>query len=118
LNYQATLHCHHAVWKLKTEGKKKQNRIYFHIQRNPAFFCSMQTQKKTQNSDFDCTCRNKHNPTRHANMALITITINTRTVKASTVAQIETLSMCIANISDHAEQHINEISKHDIVSSK
>jgi hypothetical protein len=79
----------------------------------------MQTQKKeTQNSDFDCTSRNKHNPTRHANRALITITINTRTVKASTVAQTETISMCIANISDHAEQHINEISKHDIVSSK
>jgi hypothetical protein len=79
----------------------------------------MQTQKKeTQNSNFDCTSRNKHNPTRHANRALITITINTRTVKASTVAQTETISMCIANISDHAEQHINEISKHDIVSSK
>jgi hypothetical protein len=79
----------------------------------------MQTQEKeTQNSDFDCTSRNKSTPTRHANRALITITINTRTVKASTVAQTETISMCIANISDHAEQHINEISKHDIVSSK
>ena len=28
LNYQATLHCHHAVWKTKTEGKNKQNNIY------------------------------------------------------------------------------------------
>jgi hypothetical protein len=46
------------------------------------------------------------------------ITINTRTVKASTVAQTETISMCIANISDHEEQQINEISKHHIVSCK
>jgi len=78
----------------------------------------MQTQKETQNSDFDCTIRNKSNPTRHANRTLITITINTRTVKKSTVAQTETTSMCIVNISDHEEQHINEISKHHIVSSK
>jgi len=79
----------------------------------------MQTQEKeTQNSDFDCTSRNKSNPTRHANRALITVTINTRIVKASTVAQTETISMCIANISDHEEQQINEISKHHIVSSK
>jgi hypothetical protein len=46
------------------------------------------------------------------------IIINTHTVKKSTVAQTETTSMCIVNISDHEEQHINEISKHHIVSSK
>jgi len=80
--------------------------------------CKHKKKKETQNSDFDCTSRNKSNPTRHANRALITITINTRTVKASTVAQTETISMCIANISDHEEQQINEISKHHIVSSK
>jgi hypothetical protein len=34
------------------------------------------------------------------------------------VAQTEITSMCIVNISDHEEQHINEISKHHIVSSK
>jgi hypothetical protein len=46
------------------------------------------------------------------------IIINTHRVKKSTVAQTETTSMCIVNISDHEEQHINEISKHHIVSSK
>jgi hypothetical protein len=45
-------------------------------------------------------------------------TINTRTVKNSTVDQAETTSMCTVNISDHEEQHINEIYKHHIVSSK
>jgi hypothetical protein len=34
------------------------------------------------------------------------------------VAQTETTLMCIVNISDHEEQHINEISKHHIVSIK
>jgi hypothetical protein len=76
------------------------------------------TQKQTQSFDFDCKSRNKSNPTRHANKALITITINTRTIKKSTVAQTETTSICTVNISDHEEQHINEISKHHIVSSK
>ena len=90
-----------------------QTQMYFYIQRNPAFFRSMQTQKKeTQNSDFDCTSRNKSNHTRYANKALITITTKTRKVKKSKVAQTETTSMSIANISDHEEQHINEISKH------
>jgi len=46
------------------------------------------------------------------------ITIKTRTVKKSTVAQTETTSMCIVNILDHEEQHINKISKYHIVSSK
>ena len=27
-NYQATLHCHHAVWKTKTKGKKIEQNIF------------------------------------------------------------------------------------------
>jgi len=73
---------------------------------------------QNQSSDFDFKSRNQSNPTRHANRSLIRITINTHTIKNSTVDQTETTSMCTVNISDHEEQQINEICKHHIVSSK
>ena len=60
---------------------------------------------QTQSSNFDFKSRNQSNPKRHASRSLITITINTRTVKKSTVAQAETTLMCTVNILDHEAAH-------------
>jgi len=39
LNYQATLHCHHAVWKLKKEGKKQTEQNFTVYQAKTTSMC-------------------------------------------------------------------------------
>jgi hypothetical protein len=98
-----------AVWMLRKQRKKKnkKSRIYSRFKVTQLSFATCKHTNAKSKFWFPSKVEIKvilHDMlTGHS----LGFSINTRTVKNSTVYQAKTTSMCTVNISDHEEQHIN-----------